>query len=262
MTDFYVPAISPLRRLRSRANAWVRGRLWLQVVVGLVAGVLTALLLGPELSLVSRDTATTATAWMALPGKLFLSLIAMVLVPLVVASIIHGLCATTDPARLRSIGVRFGSYVVATTTAAACLGATLALAIRPGALIDLTDAAPATTSGSAMAAPAASNVDVANLTGRMPDLLAGLVPQNVTRSILEDDMLAIVIFAILVGIACVTANRARIEPFLRLLASILEVSVTVVKWAMFLAPWAVFGLMAPLVARSALARCSAWAPTC
>ena len=83
----------------------------------------------------------------------------------------------------------------------------------------------------------------------MPDLLAGLVPQNVSRSILEGDMLAIVVFAILVGVACVTANRTRIEPFLRLLDALLEVSMTVVKWAMFLAPWAVFGLMAQLVAR-------------
>ena len=248
MTDLYVPVISPIRRLRNRANAWVRGRLWLQVVIGLAAGIVTGLLLGPELALVPRDTAEITTAWMALPGKLFLALIAMVLVPLVVASIIHGLSATADPLRLRDIGLRFAAYVVATTTAAAALGIALALTIKPGALIDLSGTAMAQTP-LPVPAPVAADNSITALTQRMPDLLAGLVPQNVTQSILEGDMLAIVIFAILVGIACVTASRRLIEPFLTLLGAVLEVSMTVVKWAMFLAPWAVFGLMAQLVAR-------------
>jgi Na+/H+-dicarboxylate symporter len=253
MTDIYVPPISPVRQLRSRVNAWVRGRLWLQVVIGLAAGIVTGLLLGPELSLVTRDTAQTATAWLALPGKLFLALIAMVLVPLVVASIIHGLNSTADPAQLRHIGLRLAVYVVATTTAAAALGIVLALTVQPGALIDLGDTRTTTTGApqpaeDAAAAPPGAG-GIAGLPQRMPDLLAGLVPQNVTRSILDGDMLAIVIFAILVGIACVTANHARIEPFLKFLDAILEVSMTVVKWAMFLAPWAVFGLMAQLVSK-------------
>ena len=250
MSDIYIPAVSPVRQLRGRVNAWVRGRLWLQVVIGLAAGILTGLLLGRELALVPRETAEAVTAWMALPGKLFLALIAMVLVPLVVASIIHGLSATADPARLHDIGLRLALYVVATTTAAAALGIALALAIQPGTLIDLAGTASAGTPPAiAPVDAAAADNSVTALTSRMPDLLAGLVPQNVTRSILEGDMLAIVVFAILVGVACVTANRTRIEPFLRLLDALLEVSMTVVKWAMFLAPWAVFGLMAQLVAR-------------
>lgn len=250
MSDIYIPAVSPVRQLRGRVNAWVRGRLWLQVVIGLAAGILTGLLLGRELALVPRETAEAVTAWMALPGKLFLALIAMVLVPLVVASIIHGLSATADPARLRDIGLRLALYVVATTTAAAALGIALALAIQPGTLIDLAGTASAGTPPAiAPVDAAAADNSVTALTSRMPDLLAGLVPQNVSRSILEGDMLAIVVFAILVGVACVTANRTRIEPFLRLLDALLEVSMTVVKWAMFLAPWAVFGLMAQLVAR-------------
>jgi Na+/H+-dicarboxylate symporter len=177
----------------------------------------------------------------------------MVLVPLVVASIIHGLNSTADPAQLRHIGLRLAVYVVATTTAAAALGIVLALTVQPGALIDLGDTRTTTTGApqpaeDAAAAPPGAG-GIAGLPQRMPDLLAGLVPQNVTRSILDGDMLAIVIFAILVGIACVTANHARIEPFLKFLDAILEVSMTVVKWAMFLAPWAVFGLMAQLVSK-------------
>ncbi|MEK9660606.1 MAG: cation:dicarboxylase symporter family transporter, partial [Alphaproteobacteria bacterium] len=250
MTDIYVPAAPSIRRLRNRANAWVRGRLWLQVVIGLAAGIATGFLLGPELGLVSREAAETATSWMALPGKLFLALIAMVLAPLVAASIIHGLSSTADPAKLRSVGARLALYVVVTTTAAAALGIALALYVQPGELIDLSEPAATADVPAAASPPEARGTDtMRELSRQVPDLLVGLVPQNVMRSILDGDMLAIVIFAILVGIACVTAQRKRIEPFLRLLDAILEVSMTVVKWAMFLAPWAVFGLMAQLVAK-------------
>lgn len=251
LTDIYIPQRGPIRRLRNRANAWIRGRLWLQVIVGLIAGIGVGFLLGPELSLVPRATAETATAWMALPGKLFLALIAMVLVPLVAASIIHGLSSTANPKQLRDTGLRLAAYVIATTTAAAALGISLALAIRPGAFIDLSATAQAPPEAVAAIDGATANGGggFVDLPVRMPDLLAGLVPQNVTQSILEGDMLAIVIFSILVGIACVTANKARVEPFLRLLEAILEVSMTVVKWAMFLAPWAVFGLMAQLISK-------------
>jgi Na+/H+-dicarboxylate symporter len=250
VTDIYVPAAPSIRRLRNRANAWVRGRLWLQVVIGLAAGIATGFLLGPELGLVSREAAETATSWMALPGKLFLALIAMVLAPLVAASIIHGLSSTADPAKLRSVGARLALYVVVTTTAAAALGIALALYVQPGELIDLSEPAATANVPAAASPPEARGTDtMRELSRQVPDLLVGLVPQNVMRSILDGDMLAIVIFAILVGIACVTAQRKRIEPFLRLLDAILEVSMTVVKWAMFLAPWAVFGLMAQLVAK-------------
>jgi Na+/H+-dicarboxylate symporter len=60
-------------------------------------------------------------------------------------------------------------------------------------------------------------------------------------------MLAIVIIAVLLGIACLGAGRERVGPLLDVLGALLEVSMIVVKWAMFLAPWAVFGLMAQLV---------------
>ena len=238
------PSPSAVRLLRGRANAWVRGRLWLQVVIGLFAGFALGLMLGPELALVPRATANLITHWLALPGTLFLGLIGMVLVPLVFSSIIHGLSSAASPARLRSIGLRLAVYVTLTTTAAAALGIWLALIVEPGALITLPgESAAAAPTG---AAPATT---FKTLPGQVPDLIAGLVPQNLTESILERDMLAIVIFAILIGIACVFAARTRIAPLLNLLEAILEVSMTVVKWAMFLAPWAVFGLMAQLVSK-------------
>ncbi|WP_420865726.1 cation:dicarboxylate symporter family transporter [Ruegeria profundi] len=44
-------------------------------------------------------------------------------------------------------------------------------------------------------------------------------------------------------------RSARAEPFLLLMEALLSISMKIVKWAMFLAPLAVFGLMAQLIIR-------------
>jgi Na+/H+-dicarboxylate symporter len=87
---------------------------------------------------------------------------------------------------------------------------------------------------------------------RAPQLIADIIPRSPETALVQQEMLGIVVFAILIGIACAVANPQRVEPFLKFLDALLEISMTVVKWAMFLAPWAVFGLIANLVAQVGL----------
>ena len=82
-----------------------------------------------------------------------------------------------------------------------------------------------------------------------PDLIVRLLPANPTAALAEGDMLAVVVLALLVGISVTQVERGRAEPFLGLLDALLSISMNIVKWAMFLAPVAVFGLMAQLVMR-------------
>jgi hypothetical protein len=60
-------------------------------------------------------------------------------------------------------------------------------------------------------------------------------------------MLAVVVLALLVGVSVTQVQERRAEPFLLLMEALLSISMNIVKWAMFLAPLAVFGLMAQLV---------------
>jgi len=62
-------------------------------------------------------------------------------------------------------------------------------------------------------------------------------------------MLQVVIFAAVVGVALITMQPATARPLLDLLGSVQEVCMTVVRWAMWLAPFAVFGLMARLTSQ-------------
>ena len=241
------------RELATRADAWMRSRLWAQVLAGLLAGVAAGLALSPDAGLVEPAVSDPLGEWLALPGHIFLSLIKMVLMPLVACSIILGLAAgASDPVKLRRVGGRLAGFVALTTTAAAAIGAGLALWLKPG---DLVAAPPATgaaaippdQAGQAAEAPTAPFADMAT---DAPRLIAELVPENPLASAVQNEMLAIVIFAIFLGVAYVASpNKARLDPLIRVLEAMLEVSMTVVKWAMYLTPYAVFGLTAQLLAR-------------
>jgi Na+/H+-dicarboxylate symporter len=235
-----------LRELRENLRAWARTRLWAQVLIGLVLGVIVGAIFGPDLELVTPQRGEAIGRWLAIPGRFFLGLIALVLVPLVMVSIVQGITGAGSGATLRRLGGRLLIFVVLTTTAASALGVVIANVTRPGDLLQ----------GVIDGEPAADRTEVVvddggsvgqRLVERLPDLIVDLLPTNANEVLLERDMLAIVIIAVLLGIACLTAGRDRVRPLLDVLGAVLEVSMIVVKWAMFLAPLAVFGLMAQLV---------------
>ncbi len=224
-------------RQRSKLRVWVRSRLWVQVILAMVLGVVVGTTLGPTFGVVRPETAHTLGSWFALPGKLFLGLIAIVLVPLVFSSIVGGLAGAPSEEVMRRVGLRLGVFIIATTAAASWIGVTLAQLIKPGA-------------GMEQDVPSGGDIPT-SVEGFdfkvLPDLVVGVLPTNPAASVMEGDLLAIVILAILAGVAATQVRPERAAPFLSLLDSVMSISMTIVKWAMLLTPFAVFGLMAQLM---------------
>lgn len=238
-----------LKYLTNYLQSLVRGRLWLQVLVGMVAGITTGILIGPSTGWVEPATATTIGDWLAFPGKLFLALIQMIVIPLVFASIIRGLAATEDLDQLRKMGSRVVLYFIATTALAIIIGLVLALFIKPGNFVD-SRALQATLS--AVPASAEHTTPAGINFKELPQHIITLLPANPLNSMVESNMLQVVIFAMVVGVALVMMAPAQSKPMLDLLGSLQEVCMTVVRWAMLLAPVAVFGLLAQLTAKLGL----------
>lgn len=234
-----------LKHLAQYLQSLVRGRLWLKVMIGMVAGIGVGIALGPGLGWVPSTPATVISDWLALPGKLFLALIQMIVIPLVFASIIRGLAATEDLEQLRSIGLRVVLFFVVTTALAITIGLGVATIIKPGRYVDgraLQASLGATPTETPDTPPA---FDLADL----PEKVVTLLPSNPLNSMVESNMLQVVIFAMVVGAALVLMAPAQARPMLDLLGSVQEVCMTVVRWAMLIAPVAVFGLLAQLTAK-------------
>ncbi len=241
-----IPADTPaIQRLTRQLSGFVRARLWLQVLLAMFAGIAAGLAIGPTGELLHPDTARTLGSWLALPGYVFLALVQMIVIPLVVASIILGMAGSDDIQQLRSTGLRTGLFFLLTTLGAALIGLAAALLIRPG------DYLPR--AGLEESLPAAGVTPAATLSfSDIPAQLTTLIPTNPLQAGVEQNMLQVVVFALLVGLALVTIPRTQSRPLIELLGSIQNLSMVVVRWAMFLVPFAVFGLMAQLTSRMGL----------
>ncbi len=231
----------PLKDLTKYLQRLTKGRLWLKILIAMFLGIAVGILLGPSTGLVERDTALVIGSWLALPGQIFLGLIQMIVVPLVFASVITGLASTEDMEQLKSMGSKLVFFFVATTILAIIIGLGAALLIQPGNYID----------GTALEA-VAEPVELPEETEEMeapgftqvPDIIADILPQNPLSAMVEKQMLQVVLFALIIGLALISLSAKQSRPLLDLLSSIQEVSMTVVQWAMLLAPFAVFGLLA------------------
>ena len=237
-----------MTRLNDQVTSLLRERLWLQVLIGMALGIVTGILIGPGAGLVPQPLSLLIANWIALPGQMFLLAIQFVVIPLVVASVIRGICAGQGSSDLGRLGGWCVSFFLATTIVAVLLGVGLALLVDPGNYIDgiamqriyLNDQP-------AVAAPVGIP-GVADL----PAVIAALFPTDPLTSFVSGNMLQIVITAAIFGIALLTMPPEQSKPLTDLLASIQMVCMVIVKWVLRFAPLAVFGLLAEITARVGL----------
>ena len=216
----------------------IKDRLWLQILIGLFAGILVGFLLGPDLELVTRPVAQEISAWLALPGNLFLIFIRFIVIPIVVSSVILGIAGGDDIAKVRKIGGAIVVYFVLTSAVAATISISLALMIAPGAgaagahdMIELTRELPTAQS----------------IGENIPGAITSLLPTNPVASMAEGKLLEIVIASVIFGVALLVMKKSKSEPMLKVMESIQAASLIIIEFIMRFAPIAVFGLISRVV---------------
>jgi Na+/H+-dicarboxylate symporter len=148
----------------------------------------------------------------------------MIVIPLVIASVIRGLAASENLEQLKKLGSRVTLFFAATTALAAALGLTVASIIDPGASMTSLAGNQVAVSTDTSAAGTPSLTD-------LPETLIGLLPGNPLDAMVEGEMLQIVIFSVIFGIALVSMAPTQAKPMLDLLGSLQEICMTVVRWA-------------------------------
>lgn len=197
-----------------------------KILVGLVLGVITGLALGPS-------GLPFATTWIAPLGDIFLSLIKMIIVPLVLASLIVGAASVGDIKKVGRIGGKTLGLYLGTTAIAIALGLVLATLLQPGQGLSLASKAAA----KAAASPPISSI------------IVGLIPANPMDALLKGNMLQIIVFALFIGISinAVGTKAKVVHDFFEGLA---EIMYQIVGFIMKLAPIGVFALIVPVVAKN------------
>jgi Na+/H+-dicarboxylate symporter len=226
----------------------IKKKLWAQVLLALFLGLGFGIFLGPETGIVEKNTTEIITEWLSIPAHMFLKIIQMIIIPLIFASIIRGITSSGSMKQLQNLGLKAALYFVTTTAIALTIGILVVTTIMPGTFIDsslIKESFGIEDTGETMEGVELSLRDI-------PQSLVGLIPSNPLASFMTGEMLSIIIFALIVGVAMISLPKESSKPLLDILESVQKITMKVVSWAMRLAPFAAFGLMVDIAARVGL----------
>lgn len=202
-------------------SSYFRFPLIWKIAIGFVLGAIVGLIVGPPIAVIQPF------------GALFLRLLQMLVVPLIFFTLVVG-AASVSPARLGRVGGKIIIYYLITSAVAITLGVLIALAVQPGSGLLMPEEAP-----EARTPPALSQV------------LLNIVPTNPFQALAGGDVLAVIFFALIVGLA-VAAMSSSGQPqvkeqaglLLRLAQGASEIMFRIVRGVLEYAPFGVFALIA------------------
>ena len=182
-------------------------------------------------------------------GTGFIRLITMIVIPLVVASLLVGTASLGDIRKLGRIGGKTLGYYMFTTAIAVTIGLGLSNLIKPGSDID-----PATRDQLAerFQSEAQGKMEMAAEAPSLVDVLLNMIPRNPIQAAAEFDLLALIFFSIVFGAAVSVLPEAQKSPVLGFFEGVNSASMVIIGWVMKIAPYAVFALIASVVAQFGL----------
>ncbi len=205
-------------------------KLWQQVLIGLLLGVISGLVLGEK------------AVGLKIFGTIFISLVKMVIVPLIFFALLSGITSMQGQGNLTRVGIKgFASYIL-TAVFAVVIGLTAGNIFQPGVGIDLNSMLETTGAASSVPAPAPVSIS---------QFLLNLIPTNPINSMASDQFLQIIIFSIFTGIT-INLVGSKAQPVKDLIASASQVMFKMIEIIIKLAPLGAFGYIAWVVGTQGL----------
>jgi proton glutamate symport protein len=167
---------------------------------------------------------------LGLLGTVFLRLIKSIIAPLLFGTLVSGIAGTGSAKTMGRIGGKAILYFEVVTTIALFVGLGFANFVKPGLGVQL-KAGP-----SGLAATSTS----------FAGILEHTFPTSIIKSMADGEVLQIVVFAFLFGMACATIG-SKAEPVVKFCESLSEVMFKYTGYIMYAAPFGVFGAMAATI---------------
>ena len=178
-------------------------------------------------------------------GKLFLNLLKMIAVPLVLFSLVAGVASLNDTSKLGRIGGKSIVLYLATTAIAISIGLVVVNVFAPGAGLS-----EATRTSLASATADQTSAKLAHAEVSIVDQLVNIVPTNPFAALSGAQMLQVVFFALMLGIALTRLSRREpgVEHVVKVFQLLSDAIIEMVQLIMKIAPIGVFAMMAAVVA--------------
>jgi len=173
-------------------------------------------------------------------GVIFIKLLKMITIPLIFTSILTGITSISDFNQLGRIGFKTISYYMLTSLFAIIIGLGLTNILKPG--------------NSYAHSEATKVYDYSNLNtpDSTLDIFVRMIPTNPIAAATEGDMLSIIFFTILLGIAITKLPKGHKEPLTSFFESLFQAIMNLTQMIIKLSPIGVFGLIVKTVSTSNL----------
>lgn len=189
-----------------------------QIITALVLGILFGTFLPNQVGYVS---------WM---GEIFIRALKMIIIPLILSSIISGVTNIGNAENLGRLGLKTILYYVMTSTIAIITGLLFVNILQPGVGADL---------------GLSRDVEELGVLERsFGQMLINIIPTNIFRAFVENEMLSVIFFAILFGFFITKTSRKARHTMTNFFDALFEVMMKVTFFIIRFAPFGVFGIVA------------------
>lgn len=173
-------------------------------------------------------------------GDIFIRLIKMIVVPIVFSTLVVGVAGVGDIKKLGKLGGKTIIYFEAVTTVAILVGLLSANLFKPGLGINLQHVTKSDIH---------QYVETTSKVGHsFADTFVNIVPTNIIQAMANGDMLAVIFFSVLFGLA-VAAIGEKGKPILQFFQGTAEAMFWVTNQIMKFAPFGVFALIGVTVSK-------------
>ena len=215
-----------------------------RMLIGFVAG--TVLGLAANIFAADAGWLDVVTTYVADPvGQVFLRLLFMLVIPLVFSALVLGVVEIGDPQSLGRIGGKTLVWILAVTTIAVTIGLVMVNLIRPGQGIPPELGAEIMAgAGDRATQSAAGREQVSGL-----QVLLNIVPRNPVAAAANGDLIAVMFFALMFGVAATVIRSDGTRSFVSAVQGVYDICLKLIDWVIRLAPWAVAALLFSITAK-------------
>ncbi len=223
--------------------------------------ILLALALGivvGELLFRSQGALPAESAWMFTGNLLLLRPLQMIVIPMVIVAVVHGIASIGDPKQLGRLGLLVAGFYLGCMLCAATLGTVLVETIRPG------DGVPAEVSAQLLAGgETAYQSDAARLAtltanestgvlGAFKSILQQLLPKSPIGEAAAGNTIGVIVFSILLGLG-LASGGARAQRAREVVEGLFHAMLCVIQWLLWMMPIGLFCFLVGIVGRVGLA---------
>ncbi len=213
-------------------------RLTLYILIGMILGVITGYLVRVYVPADSEAFAYWLRSFSTL-STIFLNLIKLVVAPLILGTLVAGIAHMGDSSALGRIGTRAIAWFILASLISISLGLIMVNFFEPGAGLNLTVGAHSI----------AEVGEVKKLD--LFEFIEHVFPKNIFQAMADNNVLQILVFALFAGVG-LTAIGDKGKPLVRGAEALAELMLQITGYVMRLAPIAVFGALAGVVAKYGL----------